>query len=233
MIAVIKDFDARLFSFNGIKYYRNFLAMDIGDNIRIVNAYDTRFTLLNTHYNNVEVNGQIFGNIKDLISSLSELLFIKDVSQTQVPGEATNNTTNALFNNIFGTWINTPSSPVTGVINFDLSGAVNGGICAVYFKAAVLSFSGGTIIIKSGDIVPNELALIWIIYDQINAGFNVNIQTGFVDLPTDQRPNQMTITAIQDITGDNSPPAQMTITDITESDLDSPVQMTITDIVNS
>lgn len=179
MIAVINDFNGKLFSLNGIKYVKNFQAIKIGNKVRVANAYDSKFTLVVANYNEFTVNGISFNNSDDLVSSLSPILFVKDEVTGGASGEAGNTTINAVFHNIYGEWINSPSDPVTSTINFDLAGSVNGGIASVYFKGSSLNFTGGTVVIKSGTFIANELILVWIIYDKGSGGFHVNIQTGF------------------------------------------------------
>lgn len=87
--------------------------------------------------------------------------------------------TTATFKTPAGTWVGTPLNPLTSVITLSTTEAVNGGIAAVYYKgASEPTFSGGTVVLKSGTIVENELCLVWIIYDKTNNSFHVNIQSG-------------------------------------------------------
>ncbi len=170
------------FFFNGAKYVKNFLAVKSGDNVRITNAYDTKFSLCSEHYSNYTVDGNSFNSSLDLVNALAPLIFVKDVLQISGYGESSNATVTAVFDNILGTWVNTPSSAGSGNIALSTAGAVNGGVAAVYYKGDVLdenSFTGGTVTIMSGQNVDDELCLVWIVYDKGNNAFHVNIQTGF------------------------------------------------------
>lgn len=235
MIAIVKDFDNKLFELNGIKYVRNFIAIKIGDNVRIANAYDSRFTLVVAHYTEYRVNDNTFLSSDDLVSSLSSILFVKDELQMAGPSESTNATITAIFNNVYGTWINTPNIPGSGNIVLDLTNAVNGGMAALYYKGALIdenTFTGGTIVILSGTNILNELCLVLILYDKESNGFMVNIQSGFIELPLpSEGPATMTITNIIDTSGDILAPNQMIITGIVDVDIIDPATMTITDVV--
>lgn len=234
MIAVIKEYNNKLFELNGIKYVRNFQAIKIGNSVRISNAYDSKFTLVVANYSEFTINGLSYNNSEELVSALSPLLFVKDEVTTIGSSEAGNTTTNAVFHNINGEWINTPADPITGVINFDTTHAVNGGLAAVYFNGSSLIFSGGTVIIQSGEFVPNELILVWIIYDKGSNGFQVSIQSGFtgnIPIPPDDitPPEKMTINLVVDSGEDIYPPNQMTIIRVS-GDTIPPEKMTINSV---
>jgi len=86
----------------------------------------------------------------------------------------------ATFTTIAGTWVNTPTVPATS-ITVSATGAVNGGVAAVYYKGAVLtsgSITGGTVVLFSGTNTLDELCIVFIIYDKINNVYSVNIQSG-------------------------------------------------------
>ena len=84
----------------------------------------------------------------------------------------------AKFTTPAGTFCASPTVPVTTTINLDTSDAVNGGVCGVYFKGTNLAFSGGTVVIQTGEIVDNELCLVWLVYDKTNNCFIANVQGG-------------------------------------------------------
>jgi len=185
--AIIKDFDAKLFNYNGIKYVRNFIAIKIGNTVRIVNAYDTRFTLIVAPYTSYIVNGATFLDVDSLISVLSPMLFVKDELTMTGNGEAIN-TTVVSFSEINGVWVNSPVNPIiTNTLTLDVTNAKSGSVASVYYKGNVLDKTkilGGTIVSFNGVNVLNELCFIWISYDKINSSFHVNIQTGFTgDMP--------------------------------------------------
>lgn len=68
------------FKFNGLTYPRNFMIIKQGNNnIAVHNAYDTRLQLMeSTPFNQIQVNGVVFGSQAALMTSLSTLLFVKD-----------------------------------------------------------------------------------------------------------------------------------------------------------
>jgi hypothetical protein len=86
------------------------------------------------------------------------------------------------FTKAMGTFINSPSTPWTsGTIPLNTTGAVRGGMCAVWYEGPVLSsssFTGGSVVLITGENTLNELCLVFIMYDRTNAAFTVNIQGG-------------------------------------------------------
>lgn len=216
-IAIINDFDGKLFELNGIKYVRNFQAIKIGDRVRISSAYDSRFTLVVAHYSDYVVNGGIFNNSDTLVSTLSAILFVKDELLMSSPGEASN-TTIIQFSNIYGGFINSPSVPiVTDTITFDLTNAKNGGVIEAYYSGNILtkdSFLGGTIVSFSNPAQAlNQLCFIWISYDKGNNAFFVNIRADWTgEIPLVSRPSTMGIVEVTDETL----PGTMLITNITD-----------------
>lgn len=103
--------------------------------------------------------------------------------------EGATNSHEVKFDNIFGTWVGEPEDPITtNNIALNTDDAVNGAVCAIYYKGNVLyktNFTGKTVTILSGENVANELCIVWIVYDKKVNGFYVNIQTGFTgDFPT-------------------------------------------------
>ena len=80
-----------------------------------------------------------------------------------------------------GGWTGSPTSPLSGTINIDLTGAINGAVNGVYYDGAVVtgdSFSGVNIGILSGQNTANELCIVWMCYDSLAGVAHVNIQTG-------------------------------------------------------
>lgn len=233
-IAIVKDFDAKLFELNGIKYVRNFVAIQVGDNIRITNAYDTRFTLIVAHYSEFVINNNTFINSASVVSALSPILFVKDELLMTGGGESGNANVTAVFNNINGTYINGPNTPGTGNIILDVTNAVNGGACAVYYDGPAISkdtFLNGIIVLLSGANIVNELCLVFIMFDKQSNSFTVNIQAGATgDLPATDAPAQMTITNILDTSGDVTAPNTMEITNVINGDTVRPATMEITEI---
>lgn len=75
---VINNIDDKRFSLNGIKYFKNFTPHVVDENIRIVNTYDSTFTLLNwTPYDQFEVDGSTFNNVSDLQTALLPVLYTR------------------------------------------------------------------------------------------------------------------------------------------------------------
>lgn len=236
-VAIINDYNAKMFDCNGIRYVRNFIAIRRGNIVTIRNAYDSRFALISGHFSEFIVNGNIFLDAPSLTSTLSSMIFVKDEVEMTGSGESDNSTVEAVFYNALGVWVNTPETPGTGAIAINLAGSVNGGTSAVYLKASSLSITGGTIVIQSGTFIPNELCLIFIVYDKGSNGFHVNIMTGFTgNLPSGpgpdiESPATMRITNVVFLSsGDTESPAIMEITSVSSDDSVAPATMEITSI---
>lgn len=77
----ITNINSQRFTMNGISYYKNFLSQIIGDPIvgnmiRIVNAYDSKFELLRaTKISNISVNGLTYPNAAALQMALLPILY--------------------------------------------------------------------------------------------------------------------------------------------------------------
>ena len=96
-------------------------------------------------------------------------------------GEASNIVSVVRFDNIYGTWVNSPNAPLTTAITFNLDGARNGAITAVYYKAITLEITDteNRIVMQSIDnFVADELCLIWFAYDEGTGAIHVNVQVG-------------------------------------------------------
>ena len=142
-------------------------------------------------------------------------VYVKDYDLVQSSNEVTVIT----FKNIFGTWINTPSSPiVSSTLPLDTTQSVNGAVTAVYYKGNVLDktkFTGGTIVILNGVNVLDELCLVWLVYDKDSDAFHVNIQTGFTgDLPAVDVPDAPTSLVLTE--GVSTTPNAPTVLTLTE-----------------
>lgn len=223
MIAIINDFDAKLFEMNGIQYVRNFQAIKSGNNVVVSNAYDSRFKLVSANFSEYLVNGSTFASSDLLVSALSSILFIKD-EVSAVTGESSNATSEAIFNNKDGTWINSPTNPLmSSTINLNLVNSKNGAVSPVYYKGNVLTkdnFTGGVIVFFSGVNTFNVLCAVWITYDKGSGAFHVNIINTFTgDLPiapaidTPDAPTQLILT--EALTGVDTPaaPTQLILTE--------------------
>lgn len=103
---------------------------------------------------------------------------VQSVADGALPKQATNKTGTATFLNPVGTWVGTPSVPITGTITLDETGALDGYTAAVYFVGTEVLFTGGVVVLQSGILVENELCIVWIIYNAQNNAFIVNIQNG-------------------------------------------------------
>lgn len=74
----ITNINSQRFTLNGISYYKNFLSQVIGDSIRIVNAYDSKFELLRpTKYNNLTLNGQPYPSVQALQMALLPVIYTR------------------------------------------------------------------------------------------------------------------------------------------------------------
>lgn len=75
---IIVDIDEQKFSLNGIPYYKNFMPHAIGDKLRIVNTYDTKFELVPFfNFDEFSVNGSTFGNIIDLQDAILPVIYTR------------------------------------------------------------------------------------------------------------------------------------------------------------
>lgn len=74
----IVNINSQRFTLNGISYYKNFLSHVIGENIRIVNAYDSKLEILRlTHYSEIRVGGRSFGSVEALQMALLPVLYVR------------------------------------------------------------------------------------------------------------------------------------------------------------
>ena len=124
----------------------------------------------------------------ELITQINALMqnFFGVVGEDVVSSNVTDVTD---FSKATGAYVNSPTVPWTsGTIPLTATGAVKGGISAIWYKGAVLSkasFTGGTVTMFSGVNVLDELCRVFIDYDLTSGAYSVNIQTGFTgDLPS-------------------------------------------------
>ena len=76
MIAQIQNINDSTFSLNGIHYKKVFLAVASGNGVRIICAYDSKLQILPpTVFSDVEVNGNTFNSLSDLIDVLKDVVF--------------------------------------------------------------------------------------------------------------------------------------------------------------
>ncbi|HRE77109.1 MAG TPA: hypothetical protein PLL09_04705 [Flavobacterium sp.] len=87
-MVLINTFSSNLFTFNGVRLVRNFIPLKAGSaSITIINAYDSKYQLMgSTHYSNISVNGEVFGNQTDLMNALSPILFVKQTAENSFSG---------------------------------------------------------------------------------------------------------------------------------------------------
>ena len=77
-MTIITNIDGTTFEINGIKYYKNFISLVAGNNLRIVDVYDVRLELAPfDDYSQYTVNGNTYGNVADLQEALLPVLFTR------------------------------------------------------------------------------------------------------------------------------------------------------------
>lgn len=77
-MTIITNIDGTTFEINGIKYYKNFISLVAGNNLRIVDVYDVRLELAPfDNYSQYTVNGNTYGNVADLQEALLPVLFTR------------------------------------------------------------------------------------------------------------------------------------------------------------
>ncbi len=74
----IVDLTVEKFKFNGIKYFKNFISVVSGDNVAIVNVYDSNLVLHKyVSYDQYSVNGQTYGSAEALQENLLLVLYTR------------------------------------------------------------------------------------------------------------------------------------------------------------
>ena len=84
------------------------------------------------------------------------------------------------FKNIHGTWVNSPTAPLTTAITFDYTDALNGAVTAVYYRAPTLEIvdSGNKIVMQSlNAFTADALCIVWFAYDGGSDKIHVNVQS--------------------------------------------------------
>lgn len=83
---VISNINTHKFSLNGIPYWKNFMSIVFGDQLKIVNAYDSKLCLSELkEYTQYSVNGVIHVNVEDLQSALLPILYSRNTLGGAVP----------------------------------------------------------------------------------------------------------------------------------------------------
>lgn len=104
-MVIINTVNSQRFSFEGIEYFKNFLSRVYGAKIKIYNAYDATDTLLEAeNFDNVELNGVVYGSVALLQQQLLNVIYSRDslnglVQNSQYFNRFTNNTGVSLVGN--------------------------------------------------------------------------------------------------------------------------------------
>ncbi|MCK5788108.1 MAG: hypothetical protein KAH32_03870, partial [Chlamydiia bacterium] len=114
-------------------------------------------------------------DMEQLVTKINELTtFIRDMASS-------NDTGIVSFDNIYGTWVNSPSAPVTTAIQYTLADAKNGAVAGVYYQATdlVITDPDSRIVMLTTDAFESDvLCIVWFAFDEGTGGINVNVQTG-------------------------------------------------------
>lgn len=87
---IIVNINAQKFSLNGIPYFKNFTPHVIGNKVRIINTYDSDFTLCElTNYAEFSVNGVTYTSVADLQTALLPVLFSRGTLGSSGGGSGT------------------------------------------------------------------------------------------------------------------------------------------------
>ena len=80
MSIVINDIDSQYFTFNGIRYFKNFTPVVRGNNIEIVNTYDRKISLTDapTIYTDYTVDGNTFASVELLQNALLPVIYTRN-----------------------------------------------------------------------------------------------------------------------------------------------------------
>jgi len=115
MIAVINNLSATTFSFNGIPYFKNFISVVSGNNVRILNTYDSSLQLMPLSlFSDITVNGSTYASAALLQEALLPVLFTRSsLAGIQIDG--------AITNVNFAGDVLTFTLADTSVVNIDLS----------------------------------------------------------------------------------------------------------------
>lgn len=74
----IGHLNSERFKLNGVPYHKNFMSQVSGNNIRIINSYDSLFVLVDwTDYQEFSVLGNTFNNANELHSNLLAILYVR------------------------------------------------------------------------------------------------------------------------------------------------------------
>lgn len=228
MAIIIVDTGTATFTMNGVTYLKNFQSLVINNSIKIVNAYDSKMILLsNTNYADFTVDGNTFANVLLLQQDLVSKLFNRPATGAGLIETSLSST--MFFHNTAGVRHGTWTTPITGTLTIDPSGAVEGGtVVVIWSGSSNPTIVGGIIQSYGGDITINGIYSIYIHY--LNGRYNVNIFNsenpgtgGDVIAPATMSINNIIKSGdltppatmeILSIGGDNTPPATMEITSI-------------------
>lgn len=75
-MVIIQDINSDKFSLDGIPYLKNFLPVVNGNNLRVVNTYDSKIVISDYKlYSEYSVNGTVYNSITELQDSLLDILY--------------------------------------------------------------------------------------------------------------------------------------------------------------
>ena len=140
-MVIITDLGNGRFELDGIEHYKNYTPVTAGNNIKILNAYDSDLVLLNTtNYANVEVDTVTYGNIADLQAALLPVIFERD--GLAIPGNPLITATKETFTATdLQTVFNLSSSPTNVDVFIDGQ---------VLTETTDYTFSGSTVTLTEG-----------------------------------------------------------------------------------
>lgn len=136
MAVVITNETTLTFSMNGVDRSKNYVAVMQGDNVAIISANDTSFTLLkSTPFSEFTINGATFANAQEVVNALTPIVYTKQIVNS---GGAikTASTTIQFYNSIEGTThINSDNTPLTdSTFVLDTSNAVEQGSAIIKWE---------------------------------------------------------------------------------------------------
>lgn len=131
---VITDISSTSFSVDGVLYNKNFMSTVNYDRIKLINAYDSKFTLIDwTKYEDISVNGNTYANVAFLQEALLEVIYTRDTL---------NPSADAYWGSILGD-INNQTDLINLINNNQTSGS--------YDKQEVILYSGAINQIQFGN----------------------------------------------------------------------------------
>lgn len=80
---IIVNIDNKKFSLNGVQYFKNYISNVAGNNLKIINAYDSNDVLLDwVDYTQISVNSVVYGSVTLLQQNLIDVCFNRSVGQS-------------------------------------------------------------------------------------------------------------------------------------------------------